>query len=189
MSSVDQVEHRATPIPAGLPSCDTIVKLCADAGYSQNGIDFLVEGTSGFWIKYGAGVTLGEALTQVHVAQVVNANATSAVRIPKVYLVFSRESCRYIIMDKVEGNTVASRQPSKGRYAQGDLKAVATAIKQLTTSSIRALPNTRPGPVGGGLIGHDFFLECQTTREYPTVGHLEAQINNVCFQLAFSTWH
>jgi len=177
MSSVDQVEYRATHIPAGLPSCDAIVKLCAEAGYNQNGIDFPVEGTPGFWIKYGASVTLGEARTQDHVAQIVNADATSVVRVPKVYLVFSREPCRYIIMDKVVGNTVASRQPSKRRHAEGDLEAVAAAIGRLT--SIRAPPNTPPGHIGGGFIGHDFFLECQATCEYSTVGDLEAQINNL----------
>jgi len=38
---------------------------------------------------------------------------------------------------------------------------------------------TAPGPVGGGRIGHDFFVDCLSTFKYRKVGQLEAQINEV----------
>jgi hypothetical protein len=115
------------------------------------------------------------------VAQIVNAGPASVVGVPEVYLVFSCERCRYIFMQHVVGSTVASRRSSKGKYAEGDLAAVAAAVMQLT--SIHVPANTPPGHVGGGPIGHDFFLECKSTCEYFTVRHLQAhwQINKVCF--------
>jgi hypothetical protein len=57
----DQTELYAADVPQDLPSHDTIVKLCAAAGYSKNGIIIEVAGNPRFWVKYGAGVTVGEA--------------------------------------------------------------------------------------------------------------------------------
>jgi hypothetical protein len=168
--SSDQVEYHAADPPADLPSCDTIVQQCAAAGFRQNGICFEVEGSPRFWIKYSDDITLGEALTQNQVAQILNADPTSVVRVPEVYFVFSRQPYRYIVMQHVAGDTVASRQLREGKYVKGDVAAVAAAVKQLT--SIRVPAGTSPGHVGGGRIGHNFFLDCQSSCEYPTVGHL-----------------
>jgi hypothetical protein len=177
--SIDKVEHSATNLPADLPPLDSIVQHCAAAGYCQNGTYFAIEDIPRFWIKYGTNITLGEALTQDHVGQIVNADPTSVVRVPQVYLVFLREPCRYIVMQYIAGDTVAHRQPSASRYAEGDLAAVAAAVKQLISLHVPA--DTSPGHVGGGPIGHDFFLECESTSEYPTVEHLQAQVNKVRF--------
>jgi hypothetical protein len=184
--SINKIEHRASDLPADLPPLDRIVQHCADAGYRQNGTYFAVEGIPRFWIKYGTDITLGEALTQDQVAQIVNADPTSVVRVPQVYLVFLRERCRYIVMQYIAGDTVARRQPSPSRYAKGDVAAVAAAVKQLI--DLRVPAGTPPGHVGGGPIGHDFFAECKSTSEYPTVGDLQAQVNKVRFQVAFSTY-
>ncbi|KAK0184570.1 hypothetical protein F5146DRAFT_1125562 [Armillaria mellea] len=170
-----KIEYRASDLPADLPPLDRIVQHCAAAGYRQNGTYFAVQGIPRFWIKYGTSITLGEALTQDQVAQIVNADPTSIVRVPQVYLVFLRERCRYIVMQDIAGDTVAHRQPSPGRYANGDVAAVAAAVKQLI--GLRVPAGTPPGHVGGGSIGHDFFLECKSTSEYPTVGDLQAQVN------------
>jgi hypothetical protein len=185
--SIEKVEYHAVDAPADLPSRDTIIRDCAAAGYCQNGICFKVEGIPRFWIKYGVGITLGEARTQHQVAQIVNADPATVVRVPDVYLVFLRGRCRYIVMQHVAGDTVASRRLSTGKYAKGDLAAVAAAVKQLV--SIRVPAGTPPGHVGGGPIGHDFFLDCESSCEYPTVGHLQAQVNKVCFQVTLSTSH
>lgn len=48
---------------------------------------------------------------------------------------------------------------------------------------------TAPGPVGDGLIGHDFFVEELSALRYPSVGHLEAPINEVCSPLALPHEH
>jgi len=42
--SVDQVEYYAADAPTDIPSYDSIVQQYAAAGYSQNGINFKVEG-------------------------------------------------------------------------------------------------------------------------------------------------
>ena len=56
----------------------------------------------------------GEGRTQAHVAGVVNANPASVVRIPNVYLGFSRGDRGYIVMDFVQGTTIAQRRSPKG---------------------------------------------------------------------------
>ncbi len=158
--------HAAVDAPADLPSCDCIVQHCAAAGYHQNGICFEIEGIPRFWIKYSSEIALGEALTQNQVAQIVNADPTSAVRVPEVYFVFLSQDCRYVVMQHVPGNSVESRQLRAGKYGK-NLAAVAAAIKQLI--SIRVPASTPPpGYVGGGPIGHDFFHECKSSCEYPT---------------------
>ena len=70
-------------------------------------------------------------------------------------------------------------------WHSADIKATAAGFKQLT--DIKMPAGTAPGPVGGGFIGHDFFVECLSALEYPTVGDLEAHINRVCFPPAFGT--
>jgi len=115
----------------------------------------------------------------------VNANPASVVRVPEVHLGFSREKRGYIVMDFVQGATLAQRKLLKGRYDKKDTKAVAAAIQQLTNIKLPA--STAPGPVSGGLIGHGFFVDCLSVLEYPTAGYLEAQINEVCPPIVIST--
>ena len=181
-----QIEFHVEDAPVNLPSCDSIVQHCDAAGYRQNGICFEIEGIPQFWIKYGSRHTLGEALTQNQVAQIVNANPEGVVRVPEVYFVFTRETRRYIVMQHVAGESVEERLKAK-KSVKADLAAVAAAIKQLI--SIRAPAGTSPGHVGGGPIFHDFFHECKSTCEYPTVGDLQVQINTVCSQVTFSISH
>lgn len=107
----------------------------------------------------------------------MNVDPESVVGVPEVYLYFLRERCRYIVMEYVEGMTVESRQQTKGKYADGDLEAVAAAFKQLTNIQVPA--DTPPGHVGGGCIGHDFFLECKSIHVYDTVQDLQNQINKL----------
>jgi hypothetical protein len=64
------------------------------------------------------------------------------------------------------------------------MEAVAAAFQQLT--DIKMPAGTAPGPVGGGLISHDFFVDCLSALKYPTVESLEAQINEVCFPPTFT---
>ena len=180
----DEEIWRSANAPADLPTLDDIVKSCADAGFNRNGVCIEVLGKPRFWAKYGGSVIRGEGLTQAHVAGIVNADPVRVVRVPEVYLIFSREECGYIVMELVEGTTFAKRT---GKYGKDDIKAVAAAVRRLT--DIKMPAGTAPGPIGGGRIGHDFFVDFLSTLEYPTVGHLEDQINAVCFPLTFSTSH
>jgi len=77
--------------PANLPLSENIVQLCRDAGYDVRGIPVIDEsrGVASAWVRYGLSVTMGEALTQDWVGQVLDARGPDAVvRIPKVYHAF-----------------------------------------------------------------------------------------------------
>ena len=180
----EQVEYSAN-VPADLPSRDTIAHLCSIAGYNRNGVSIEIAGKPLYWVKYGVCIAVGEGRTQAQVAGIVNADPVSIVHVPEVYLIFSRAPLRYIVMQYVEGSTVGNRMSGAGKYEKDDLKAVAAAVKRLT--DIRMPADTPPGYFGGGTIGHVFFVEAMSTLVYPTVGHLQRQINRVCFPLALST--
>ena len=94
----------------------------------------------------------------------MNANPASVVRVPNAF----RRNRGYIVMDFVKGTTLAQRMSLKGYHYKEDIEAVATAFQQLT--DIKMPMGTAPGPIGGGYIGHDFFVECSSALEYPTVG-------------------
>jgi hypothetical protein len=117
--------------------------------------------------------------------QASNADPASIVRVPEVHLGFSRGRRGYIVMDFVQGATIETRKSPEGDHDKKDIKAVAAAVQQLI--NIKMPPGTAPGPVGGGLIAHDFFVDCLSELVYPTVGYLKAQINEVCFPLALGT--
>ncbi|KAL4066629.1 hypothetical protein J3A83DRAFT_4374690 [Scleroderma citrinum] len=95
----ERIEHSANDLPDDLPLLDDIAKTCTDAGFSNNGICIKVKGNPRFWTKYGGTVTLCEGLTQAHVANIVNTDLESVVRIPEVYVIFSRVGCRFIVME------------------------------------------------------------------------------------------
>lgn len=173
----DKVWHSAN-VAEDLPTHDDIVNWCAKAGSNRNGVCIRAAGKPRFWVKYGKDFVIrSEGRTQAYVAEIVNANPASIFRVPKVHLGFSRRKRGYIVMDFVQGTTFAQRKSPKGNYYKDDIEAVAAAFRQLT--NIKMPAGTAPGPVGGGLIGHDFFVDCLSALKYPTVGHLEAQINEV----------
>ncbi|KAI9512712.1 hypothetical protein F5148DRAFT_973101, partial [Russula earlei] len=120
-----------------------------------------------FWVKHGRSVTRGEGLTQAHVAKIVNADHVRVVRVPEVYLIFSRGTWAYIVMELAGGMTFAKRKLDKGNYGEDNMKAIKMPV------------DTSPGYIGGGRIGHDFFVECLSKLEYHTVGDLEEHINRV----------
>jgi len=110
---------RSANAPADLPTLDDIVKLCARAGFNRNGVCIEVLGKPRFWAKYGSSVIRGEGRTQAHVAGIVNTDPVRVVRVPEVYLIFSREKSRYIVMEFVEGTTFAKRKSDTGQYEKG----------------------------------------------------------------------
>jgi hypothetical protein len=160
-------------VPARFPTHDEIVQSCDRAGFNRNGVCIRVAGKPRYWVKYGRNYLIrGEGRTQAHVAGIVNANPASAVRIPNVYLGFSRVNRGYIVMDFVPGATLAQRKSPTGSYNKNDIKAVVAAVQQLI--NIKMPAGTAPGPVGGGLIGHDFFVESLSSIRYDLVVQLEA---------------
>ncbi|KAH8824856.1 hypothetical protein DL96DRAFT_1611057 [Flagelloscypha sp. PMI_526] len=183
-----KVEYSTDPAPNDLPTFDNIVQSCAAAGFDRNGICIQVAGEPRFWVKYGVSLTLGEGLTQAHVANIVNADSEKIVCIPQAYLIFSCGRIRYIVMQFVEGKTVGERKfTNMDKYREEDVQAVVAAVKRLT--ALKMPPGTPPGPIGGGTIGHDFFNECRSTLVYSTVKHLQHQINTVCLSFTVDILH
>ena len=101
------------------------------------------------WVKYGPNVTIAEALTQDYVARFLIANSAAGVmvRVPRVYVAFSRETSDpnwaigYIVMQYIDA-------PDCG---EGDHQPVATAVQTLI--GIKG-PSSAPGPIGGGRASH-----------------------------------
>ena len=108
----DHVWHSAN-VPADFPTHDEIVNSCT--GPNRNGVCIRVPGKRRFWVKYGKdSVIRGEGRTQAFVARIVNANSASVVRVLEVHLGFSRGKRGYIVMDFVQGTTIAKRKLPEG---------------------------------------------------------------------------
>ena len=106
------------------------------------------------------------------------------VRVPEVYLGFSRGEDGYIAMDFVQGVRIAQRKAPKGNYYEEDIEVVVAVVQQLVDIEMPA--GTAPDPV----ISLGCFVEYLSAFKYPcTVGHLVAQMNRVCCPLAFGTLH
>jgi hypothetical protein len=136
-----------------------------------------MKGFPRYWVKYGD-LTVGEGLTQDYVARIVNTDPSSTFRVPEVFVIFSLGWCRYIVMEFVSGKTVADRKSlTTGKYQEGDPKAAVSAVRQLI--ELRVPAGTPPGPIGGGTIGHDFFVEYRSAVKYPKVEYLHRQIKRV----------
>jgi hypothetical protein len=164
--------------PANLPLSEDIVKLCRDAGYDYNvrGIPIIDQsrGVTSAWVKYG-NVKMSEALTQDWVGKVLNPNPDAPVRIPTVYQAFEHNGDGFIVMEYIDGSLCDD----------SDVLQVAAAVECL----IGVIgPTTAPGPVGGGLIPHSFFVDRESSVTYDTVQALEKHINGVTgnFVLSFS---
>ncbi|OSD04990.1 hypothetical protein PYCCODRAFT_1465448 [Trametes coccinea BRFM310] len=159
----------------GLPSDNDIISQCskvykADLNANIRGTALLDLAGKPFWVKFGHDVTQAEARTQDYVGRAVRARngADNVFRVPVVYRFFKTDYKGYIAMEFIEGK-------SCGRE---DADRVADAVRFLVT--IRA-PDDQlsPGPVGGGPICHDFFVERRSGIAYPSLESLSSHINGI----------
>ncbi|TCD64796.1 hypothetical protein EIP91_003608 [Steccherinum ochraceum] len=121
---------------------------------------------SDIWVKFGGDITMAEAETQRFVAQYLEANSISPVRAPRVYLAFTWGHSGYIVSEYIDGQMCGDT----------DIPLVATAVQSLI--AIPSLGST-PGPVGGGLIEHLFFVERASPIRYESVKELQDHMNGV----------
>ncbi|KAI0277196.1 hypothetical protein BGY98DRAFT_1177311 [Russula aff. rugulosa BPL654] len=146
-----------------LPSRETIVTLCQAAGYDRTGIPLCNQpnGPIIAWVKYGQSVHMAEALTQDYVARFLIDNSLAGVRVPRVYAAFERDTpvcvIGYIVMQYIDA-------PDCG---EGDYQLVARG------------PSSVPGPVGGGWVIHNFFVDWTSEITYETVDELRQHINGI----------
>ncbi|KAJ2922600.1 hypothetical protein H1R20_g14501, partial [Candolleomyces eurysporus] len=111
---------------------------------------------------------MGEARTQDFIANIVNSDEDSVVRVPRVYYAFRYKDHGYILMQHIEGQDCTEE----------DTDAVALVVKRLW--AITPSPTvSAPGPVGGGPIFHRFFANHCSAVRYNSVAELQEHVNNV----------
>lgn len=128
---------------------------------------------SDLWVKSGVRVRMGEARTQRYVAQQLQRSGVTAVRVPHVYLAFTWCGYGYIVSEYIDGKMCND----------SDIPDVAAAVQALI---LIPSPSSTPGPVGGGLIEHPFFIERTSPIWYESVMELQDYINGVSAAPALS---
>jgi hypothetical protein len=170
--------------PENLPSFTDIIEQCFAQGPLQStainitGVRLTLVKKSNndatyVWVKYGRNITMGEAKTQNFVTQYLNDKADSVVRVPQVYLAFTCGAFGFIIMEYIDGQICTN----------SDVDLVATAVQSLINIPS---PTSTPGPVGGGVIEHPFFIERTSSIWYESVKELENHINGVSIPLCLA---
>jgi hypothetical protein len=170
--------------PANIPSYETIIKQCFDLRPGQvtaintSGVRIILDKrsdteVSDIWVKFGSDITMGEAKTQRFVAQYLESNNIAAVGAPRVYLAFTWDRFGFIVTKYIDGQTCGD----------SDIPLVAAAVKHLITIPS---PSPTPGPVGGGLIEHPFFVYRTSSIWYNSVEELQAHINGVSLPLCLT---
>jgi hypothetical protein len=159
--------------PTNIPDFATIIKQCFELGPGQatatniSGVRITLEkgsdhDVSDIWVKYGDNITMGEARTQLFVAQYLQDKNSPAVRAPCLYLAFTWSDCGFIVSEYIYGQEC------------DDSDDALIAIP---------CPDLKPGPVGGGLIEHPFFYNRTSSIEYKSVEDLEDHVNGVSVSL------
>ncbi|KAK0220029.1 hypothetical protein IW262DRAFT_1482630 [Armillaria fumosa] len=146
-----------------IPSRETIVAICREAGYECRGIPLRnhPSGPIVAWIKYGANVTMAEALTQDWVANGSRAGPEGPSGI------LDECSIGYIVIEYTDAPNCD----------KSDYQLVSGAVEKLI---IIPGPTSAPGPVGGGRVIHTFFIDQWTSPiTYATVDDLQEHVNGV----------
>jgi hypothetical protein len=177
--------------PANIPKYEMIITQCFDLGPRQataaniSGVRITLDKrsdneVSDIWVKLGRNITMAEAETQRFVAQYLEENDIPAVRAPRVYLAFTWGGLGYIVTEYIHGQICGD----------SDISVVAAAVQSLIT--IPSSSST-PGPVGGGLIEHPFFINRTSSIRYESVKELQDHMNGVSFPIClglvpFAPW-
>ncbi|KAF9016817.1 hypothetical protein BDZ89DRAFT_1045547 [Hymenopellis radicata] len=177
MSSTVNVSIKDENMPTNMPSYETIIEQSFSlrprqvTAINTSGVRITLDkrldnDVSDIWVKFGSDITMGEAKTQHLVAQYLESNRIAAVRAPRVYLAFTWGAFGFIVSEYIDGQICGD----------SDIPLVATAVQYLIT--IRSTSPT-PGPVGGGLIEHPFFVDRTSSIWYDSVEELQAHINGI----------
>lgn len=167
--------------PETFPSPESIIQQCIDGMWARrgkenqnlSGVPIVDEfGDTCVWAKSGIRreVAMAEARTQQYVAQKVNSDPDAPVRVPNVYLFFESRGWGYILMEFIDGELCDF----------ADAPQVAIAVQYLITIKC---PTEMPGPVMGGPICHDLFIDRESSVVYESVELLEMHINGVSARL------
>ena len=173
--------------PANIPDYMTLINQCFELGPQQetainnSGVRITLDKrsddeVSDIWVKFADDVTKGEAETQRFVGKHLESNDIAAVRAPRVYLAFTWGSFGFIVAEYIDGQMCE----------ESDIPLIAAAVQYLITIPS---PSTTPGPIGGGLIEHPFFIYRTSSIWYNSVEELQAHINGVSVSLRLALPH
>ncbi|KAG8989723.1 hypothetical protein FRB90_002110 [Tulasnella sp. 427] len=161
-----------------LPNDNDIMEQCRKANIANlranpraniSGVAVVDAAGQHFWVKFGTDISLAEARTQHYVAQVVSSHGDAApVRVPAVYRFLECNRKRYIVMDFVDGHVCTD----------ADAQAVGAAVSFLIKIPAPA-DQPGPGPIGGGPVCHNFFIDRKSPVVYPTLELLSSHINGI----------
>ncbi|KUI70890.1 hypothetical protein VM1G_06411 [Cytospora mali] len=122
--------------------------------------------------------------------------------VPEMFRAFEYEDYYFLIMECVPGRTLnqviaaaqaragdaklgAGAGAGAGAGGQGDTSRFYRYIAEgICLLSVKAPPEAKPGPVGGGIIRHPLFSDFQATISYRNVEMIEKHLNKV---LSFQT--
>ncbi len=107
--------------------------------------------------------------TERFVSQYLEEHNIAAVRAPRVYLAFTWGAFGFIVSEYIDGPMCDF----------SDITPVAAAVQALLKIPS---PSSTPGPVGGGVIEHPFFLDWMPDIWYNTVEELQRHVNGVSVQ-------
>ena len=177
MTSKVKVHINDEDKPTNIPNYETIIDQCFNLGPSQatdinqSGVRITLDkkseqDASDIWVKFGIGINMSEARTQRFVGQYLQNNNVSTVRVPHVYLAFTLGGSGFIVSEYIDGQICDDSDDS----------LVATAVQALITIPS---PSSTPGPIGGGLIEHPFFVYRMSSIWYESVEELQDHVNGV----------
>ena len=167
--------------PANIPNYETIIRQCFEQGPRQEtttnitGVRLTLEkktddDVSDIWVKFGIGIAMSEAFTQRFVAQYLHDNNIAVVRAPRVYRAFKWGNLGYIVSEFIDGPMCD----------KSDAALIASAVQALINIPS---PSSTPGPVGGGLIEHPFFVDRESSVWYESVEELQDHVNRASVPL------
>lgn len=156
------------------PPRDVVEALCRAKGPKRNVLAY----DEHIWIKYGSGVTLGEAAMQQYVHE--NADAR-IVRVPRVLDAFSTTSSRgrrmtCIVMEHVKGGDYITHIRQHPEDAGRVLEAIAKAVRHIWDIPIP--PDALPGPLEREEPEDRFFSDSGAQRVFNDLVELETWIND-----------
>lgn len=156
-------------------------------GFSVTGFPYPADAPSAY-IKFKLGKPvkwrLAEARNQTfaHDAlQQLPPEQRQGIHVPEVYRTIRIGNLVFIIMEYVPGRTLAQMITEDGESWEVIREAVTDKIAQGMRLLI-SLPvpcDAKPGPVGGGIIRHPIFKDCEAATEYDSIDILERHLNKV----------
>jgi hypothetical protein len=165
---------------------EKIVEFCASRSHGTYHISIPVDSTSlKIFVKSGYSSLVPEARTQEYVFALAKSDP-QAPGVPEVHDIIHHSNRTYLVMEDVPVLSFNAWIEQEGISAEerNDRLAIATvkvagAVSWLLTCPIPG--DGKIGPIGGGLMQHEFFRNEEAGLEFFTLQALEAYVNEAGF--------